>query len=708
MMLFLTLLRLPAVSQDVLVFNDGRTGNGLACLQRAPAPILVGYRLDPCPVPGYHYLVQGKRTELQVFNRKFLTDYSITIDGVTQIQTGPNIRGLNEAENLTLGAASLASIPSAKGGTEGLSPRTATQILLELANEGTSSKPRTDLLADLEVVERERARLTAQIDDFDRHYDLLVGSLPPGQDCQAVIGSPSVVRLTECFYNELFREGETPWAVPYPYTDEQEFRNVTTRVHDLIQSVITLGGKLATTDLPGKLRAIETAVAQYDNDILTLKGNLQAAADAVRLAGSMLAGNTDDAFRRKLRRQETKVLLLDKLKGADGKPTLDDAEMNALLDEFDKSHAAGRDVALSDKERLRALLSELCGTTNAPEAEPSDMEECGGGKAFEYTKSAVHFQRKLDSFRSNMNQLPDAIADLNASQAELLNRVNQIYDHSEVPAPLPKQIDLSKYSGNLIVYYTIRRIENFQRYIVAQVQEPGSPQASSTGTPLPSPQTSAAQPGSGNPPPSGTVPPANANPGIVVAQGSFEVHDVFHATVIAAFAFSTLKDQSISKVAQPLSCTGTTTTPDTNCFAPYLNGYNRKFAPIIGLDYYLHPRDSFPRSSGRPWLCRENWRQCVGVMGAASAIAANDYFLGGFFEPGLGVQIGVGANFGTKSLLNSGYTFGTPVDVTGDFPTHEERATGVFFSAGLDLGIFRKIFGKVTGIGTSASGTSTK
>lgn len=186
------------------------------------------------------------------------------------------------------------------------------------------------------------------------------------------------------------------------------------------------------------------------------------------------------------------------------------------------------------------------------------------------------------------------------------------------------------------------------------------------------------------------------------------MHDVFHANVVAAFAFSTLKDQSISKVAQPLSCSGTATTPDTSCFAPYLNGYNRKWAPIIGLDYYLHPRDTFPRTPDRRWLCHEDWRQCVGVMGAASVTTANNYFLGGFFEPTLGVQFGAGANFGTKTILNSGYTFGTPVDITGDFPTHESRATGVFVSAGLDLGIFRKIFGKVTGIGTSASGTSGK
>jgi hypothetical protein len=93
-------------------------------------------------------------------------------------------------------------------------------------------------------------------------------------------------------------------------------------------------------------------------------------------------------------------------------------------------------------------------------------------------------------------------------------------------------------------------------------------------------------------------------------------------------------------------------------------------------------------------------------MGAASVTEANNYFLGGFFEPALGVQFGAGANFGTETVLQSPYTPGTAVDITGNFPTYGKRSTGFFISAGLDIGIFRKVFGKVTGIGTAATGTA--
>ena len=54
----------------------------------------------------HNFLRQGHRTELRVFHRKFLTDYTLTVDGVTQVDSGPRIRNLNEAENLTIGTAS--------------------------------------------------------------------------------------------------------------------------------------------------------------------------------------------------------------------------------------------------------------------------------------------------------------------------------------------------------------------------------------------------------------------------------------------------------------------------------------------------------------------------------------------------------------------------------------------------------------------------
>lgn len=50
-------------------------------------------------------------------------------------------------------------------------------------------------------------------------------------------------------------------------------------------------------------------------------------------------------------------------------------------------------------------------------------------------------------------------------------------------------------------------------------------------------------------------------------------------------------------------------------------------------------------------------------------------------------------------MLQSPYKANTPLDVAGEFPTTDQRGVGAFFSQGLDVGIFRQVFGKFTGSG---------
>jgi hypothetical protein len=700
---------LQAAAQDRVLLLNAQEENRTCVVPRSA--VASGTRCPPIAVPG-NYFVQGHRIELQVLRRKFLADYGISIDGVTQLQSGPNIRNLNEAENLTLGPVSLATIPPSKGGAEGLTARTAATILFELVDETTATKPQADLDADRDVIQRERAKIKAQQKDFEKSFTLLRGDLTVAASAITLgeaLGSPNVYAISTRL-NKQFDEvsplcpQSCPWNGSGPYTDEQEFRNVNTRVQDLITAVKTLGTRLSATDLQSKLTNLTASISQYENDINTFRGNARAAYDAAQLALSM-----DNGLRDQLRREEMKALLLDKLKGPDSKPVLDEAEMNALLAHYQHLSSANRAIVSTRWTDLEAsALAYLKASLSNSVMSQNDLK----------------FKSDLEDDRHNLQvDLPGAIADLNAAQGSLLNRVNYIYDHSEVPEPLPKQIDLSGHSGNLIVYFTIRRIETFQRYTVAQVQGPGSaPGVAAQGTPLPPPKGAApsggnpaqdatapppASPSGGNGSPSGSGQSTDTNQGLVVAKGSFEVHDVFHANVVAAVAFSTLKDQSITKQPQPQSCNGTPANPDPNCFSPVVSN-SFKWAPIVGLDYYFQPRDTFPRAAGDPWLCTQHPGQCFGIMGAASVTKANNYFMGGFFEPVLGVQLGAGANFGTKTVLQSPYKNGVPVDITGDFPTTDKRGTGVFVSAGLDLGIFRKVFGKFTGIGTSASGTSGK
>jgi len=59
-----------------------------------------------------------------------------------------------------------------------------------------------------------------------------------------------------------------------------------------------------------------------------------------------------------------------------------------------------------------------------------------------------------------------------------------------------------------------------------------------------------------------------------------------------------------------------------------------------------------------------------------------------------------GAHSGTEKRLQ-----GSPDITSTTISTYDKRVTKLFFMAGFDLQIFRKIFGKVTGVGTSATTT---
>lgn len=691
-----------AGTRDIVLLLNARTENQ-TCLKR------VYFHPDSDPHPNEEstctdsdgtarFLRQGRRTELRVFNRRFLTDYTITVDAVTNIQTGPAIRNLNEAENLTLGAPTFAA-PTTKAGTEGLSTRTANSILFQLLDETTASQPESDLRSDFAVLDREHARIVEEIRAFRSTYQLLRGDphSPPGTNCGKIAGAPDAENLFRCLKEEFDNDYLDPWNGTGPYSDEEEFRNVNIRVQDLIAAVYALGTALANTDLLSKEQKLETDVAQYENDLVTFRGNLEAARDAAKLAVEM-----DEHYRERLSRDRMKAILTDKLKAQGGTgAVVDDAELNALLDRYQDSYRRSLFIPRRRWEELGNLATEYLAhpyLANRPLASEFHADIAEARQALGY-------------------DLPHALDHVNAEQSKLLARVNEIYDNSEVLEPLSKQIDISGHSGNLVVYYTIRRVESFTRYTVTPVQGPGAATpAGTTGTALPPSKSTGptgttgtnATPANGSANPSSTtangqtpssVPSAGLN-GIVVARGQFEVHDIYEANVVAAFAFSTLKDQSIAKQPQPLACTGTTTTPDTNCFAPILNSNQRQFEPIVGLDYYFHHMDTFPG----PRCSKDVW-QCLGVMGAVSVRRTDSYFLGLFVEPVIGVQIAGGANFGTQSTLQTAYKFGAPVDITGDFPTYQKRATGGFLSVGLDLAIFRKIFGKVTGIGTATTNT---
>jgi hypothetical protein len=653
----------------------------VACLAK-------GHQTDCSNPCGDLFLRQGHRSELRIVNRRFLTDYTISIDGVTQVRTGVQIRNLEEAANLKVPVAPPAA-PVAKGGVEVIRSRSAADILNALTDETAASQTQADLDADVREIERERARITAELRAFRESYQLMRGvpgtSYPPG----SVAGSPNLESLLGALKDEYAQVTSGPWQ-DKPFRDENKFRDVNTQVQDLLAAAKLLGTALAASNLPQASQAIDADITQYEKNVGTLQANIEAALDGARLFKEMIqvpAALGKGSVGTELRVAQIKALLIQKLKAADQKAIPDDAELNALVQKYAEFlHTAETYVKA---ERAKPLV---------------DAAKYARGHLppFDEFKSDLRHVRKSTDI-----ELPSAVEEVNAAQGRLLTRVNFIYDHSAVDVPLVKQIDLSGHSGNSIVYFTIRRVESFPRYTVPQIQGLGgsSTAAPAAGTALPAPaaggNTTPPAPAPASAPPAGGAPAAPA--GIVVAHSQFEVHDFYHATVVGFFTFGFFKDQSFVKQAAsttgatvPAGCTGTAT--DANCYIPVAINSLFQSDVVFGPLYYIRPTDTFPGA-------KRDWKQKTGVFGGVSATRLNHYYAGIGYEPKIGVQLLAGVHVGTTFGLQKPYTEGTAADISGDFPTQSIHRVGFFLGAGFDLNIFRKIFGSVTGVGTAASGT---
>src|SRR5581483_7121007 len=486
---------------DAILMLDASPGHETAaCLLLASSAPLYRPNWQPslpsCSDPKLPllYLKQGDRSELRVYNRRFLSDYSITIDNVTTL-TGPQIRNLAEAENLSLGTPSLIPPPS-KGGFAAITQRSAGDVLALLLDESQATKPLADLDADFSELRREYAQLTNDIRAFEQNYRLLLGNANAQADCQKISGSPDANSLLKCLGQELNSVGSTsPWIGPGPYADEQEFRNVVSRVQDLMVTIKTFSNVIASTKIVQLAQQLDAEATQYEKNFITFRQNIESAKDATRLLEQMNGpraerrkqGEREASLRTELRLAQIRASLTKNLK-----PPLDDAEISQLVTKYRAFlEREGKQVTLDQGNRLKERATEI-----DPDCLPTKGQTECLGHMIQDPASQPSVRDMVNSARRQVDvELPKMLDDINAAQGRLLTRVNYIYDHSEVPDARQEQIDISGHSGNLIVYYTIRRIENFARFRVAQVASAGAPElASAQGTALPAPAGSTPAP----------------------------------------------------------------------------------------------------------------------------------------------------------------------------------------------------------------------
>jgi hypothetical protein len=660
----------------------------------------IGSGPAPCHKTAPTFLDRREAAELHVVRRKFLTDYNVEITGVTSPHIGA-IRGIEEAANLSLGPSTLITPPT-KGGVNALSPITSASVLQQLLDETQVNKPAAQLQADYQELLREKNQLELELRGLADQYLLLMKAHPGVLDCSAIGGDPDLIDVADCLRAEIDLYRKSEWdPTKEPYGNENGFRSIILRTQYLLDVMGALQGMLNRSSLPTAVFSIEADLTQFEKNVDTFQANLQAIQTATALYFGLKNQHEQNPQKARLeiRRAQLMVYFTNQLKASssDGSAAVDPAEINqlvnAVVDFLKRSGFAIADaqvVALAD-----------C---------PSKMQAETDRRII-----AVPLRKQLTQLESDLKTtVPDQIATVNARQSQLVERINFIYDHSAVTEPLVKQIDLSSYSGNLVVYYKIHRTENFARYAVVTpvVGNVGgvSPGALAlpaiAATPTANPATTQGTNAStitttttsvtGTTTATTTTPAATSSSapttGDVVAQGSFQAHEFDRATVVAGFVFSRIQKNNFTAVSSTTAGATTYTVGNpTQSFQPQV---------FLGVDYYLSPKDTYPNRTGSYHLKLSDF----GALGGVSANTFNNYFAGVAWEPSLGFNFGVGAHMGTEKRLQNL----NPGDAipSSTVPTYDKRVTKLFIMAGFDLQIFRKVFGKVTGVGTAATSTS--
>jgi hypothetical protein len=665
--------------------------------------------LTVVPTP---FLSQGRRSQLRVLNRKFLTDYIVTVDASTKLPQF-RIQDLDEAASLTIPLSNATAAPVSKGaapkGISGaLQVRSAQDLLAELANPATSSQPAGELLSDWITVQADIRTLATDLLNFEGIWKNLDGS---AQSCPSALGDPKLKSAKQCL-DEL-----NTFLSGIALTDEASFRQLLVSDNDAIAMVNTLSTRLAQQVplLQTQLSGLQGDLANYKTDANTLAENLQIASDAIKLIATMPRG---------LSVAQIKARLIQSLNGA-SKTTLDNTELNALSEEL--YEAGVTEAGLKVRNAASLLLTQALNTIRRQLADsapqpiaPACSPLVDAGKCLQAIAAQFDGHFTTESVKLAQD-LPDAVDRINERQSRLLAGTNNLYDRSVVGTPLDTIIDLSTISGNAYVRFTVRRVEYFARFTIPQLTTngvaaptpapaggPGTTASASTGTTT----TTTATTSTGTTTTTQITPAASSSSGTSgtpVGHGILELHDLYRATIVGAFAFSGAHEAPkitstpvTSGSGIPPGGTGdkTVCSSDAPCsLLTVQNGSGTHASVIVGISYHFSLYDTFPHAHHAPL-------SLFGIFGGLSVQNLNDYYGALSVQPVPGVQILIGGNGYRQGTLASGYQNTMTYAGTPNFNGPQAWSIGPFGGVGLNLSIFRKVFGSATGVGTAATSTT--
>jgi hypothetical protein len=682
------------------------------------------------------YLCDGRPVEMYIVNRKLKEVFNPTITGVVSVPSAVvSIRGVTPGV-APPAAAPAAAAPAAKGGVTTTPLQVATVIDLWLSAE-TFNQPEQTIKEEAEqlraLARQQNAQIHQYLDKLNHLIEVPPGS-PDGPSPRDTQGSATLVGTTRAFEEMTAQIGRELTSADVPDI-EPRFDRLNVRIGVLIQDVQRLNTNVQSFPIVDQLNALQLQEETFETGVRQYRKDIETAQLAAKILNDLLGRiNNKQGTLEYLKERvsaEIRRELLSLFPSAT--PNMDAATIASIAKSYESSA----------KEYINNTLPNCLGalTVRLADYEANRVPEA-------YLLETGAMRARFNAAAARLPRLREAIDVLNRTEAAAFDAINSRYRDFRIPSAIPAYLNLSGYSGNLSVFYSLTGVETFQPYVMANETPEPSPASLQAA---PSPPAAAAAPAVA----SATVSPAAAAPaaGTAAAQapaaavpaaaaaasagtasaaapatppspipeyfGNFQVHHFDHGTIFGGFAFSSLSNLSYSVTTAPC--------PPTVCPSASFSSYAgqtayvisqtssmRGKAVVVGVELYLRPQDMYPD-------VRDKWMS-PGVLLGASVYPLNQYYFGLAIEPKHGITIGAGFAVGSEQRL-------PPSNYVGQYlgPTQILTPSGTlapvsaptlntdtafrksgFIMIGFDINIFQAIFSQVANVGTpSAPGSST-
>jgi hypothetical protein len=675
------------------------------------------------------YLCDGRPVELYIVNRKLKEVFNPAITGVVSVPSAVvSIRGVTPGVTPPAAAPAAApAAPAAKGGVT-TPPLQVATVVDQLLSAETFSQPEQTIKEEAEQLRALARQQDAQINQYRDKLNHLI-EVPPGSptgpppgDTQ---GSATLVGTTKAFEEVIAQIGRELTSADVPDI-EPRFDRLNVRIGILIQDVQRLNASVQSFPIVDQLNALqlqeetfEAGVRQYRRDIETVQLAAKTLRDLIELGKKepasqyYLKQRNEAEIRRELQSQFP----------PSSTPNMDTTTIASIVRSYESSA----------KEYINNTLPKWLATLTA---RLTDYEQNRVPEPYLLETGAM--RARFDAAAARLPRLREAIDLLNRTEAAAFDAINSRYRDFRIPSTTPAYLNLSGFSGNLSVFYSLTGVETFQPYVMAnETPQPSpaslqatpsspaaaaapavasatvtpaaaAPAAGATATPAPAVAVpaAAAAASTGTTPAAAAAAPPSPTPEYF---GNFQVHHFDHGTIFGGFAFSSLSNTTYS----------VTTTTCTTISCPALpagqNGYvisqdssMRGKAVVMGVELYFKPQDMYPDVRGK-WLG-------AGFLLGASVYPLNQYYGGLAFEPKHGITIGAGFATGSAQRLPASDYVGEclgPTIVNNAAVSAPPLSPGTVFHysgfvmVGFDINIFQAIFGKLSIVGTPSAPAST-